>query len=259
MESVCYRWPLAAIHGYSNDIDRLESLLAVQYQRWGMEERELGSVGDGMIALWQSIAADSQLPHLLIVAGLHGDAPAGSWAVLNFLQHNSPLLLDKIRLSVLPLVNLYGLRAGVRFSRYGGDPALGYENGAPAAEGELLHAHLRLLSQAARDGVLWCSEAPQARQAWLCVSQPEQTPGLALRDELAQSFELCDGVSPDGELCRHGLAGLGGDGDDILRWLIRDTGSYAARAVTPGQAPLEQRIFAHHSLIGAFIASTLAP
>ncbi len=258
MKSVCYRWPLAAIHGYSNDIDRLNSLLAVQYERWGMEERELGSVGDGMIALWQSIAADSHLPHLLIMAGFHGDAPAGSWAILNFLQHNSPLLLDKVRLSFIPLVNLYGLRAGVKLNRYGFDPAGGFCNGTPGAEGEVLHAHTRLLAQAAQDGVLWCTEAPLAAQAWLCVSDMEQTPALALRDDLSQTFELCNGASPQGDICCNGLAPLGGD-DDILHWLTRKTGGPAARAVTPGRATLEQRIFAHHSLISAFIAATLAP
>jgi hypothetical protein len=258
MESICYRWPLAAIHGYSNDIDRLESLLAVQYQRWGMEERELGSVGDGMIVLWQSIAADSHLPHLLIMAGLHGDAPAGSWAILNFLQHNSPLLLDKVRLSFMPLVNLYGLRSGVKLNRHGFDPASGFSGDAPTAEGEILHAHARLLTQAARDGVLWCTEAPQAQVAWLCVSDPERTPALALRDELLQTFEPCDGPSPEGDTCRNGLAPLPGNGD-ILHWLSQETRCSAARAVTPGQAALEQRIFAHHGLIGAFIASTLAP
>lgn len=255
------RWPLAAINGYSNDIDHFEHLFDVQATRWGLEEVELGSTGFGMVSLWQSVAAHKTLPHVLLAAGFHGDEPAGSWGLLNFLQHNSPLLLDKIRLTFLPLVNFSGMRAGLRLNAHGEDLAQGYGAQPPAShEAELLEASLPLLIDASRDGLLCCGEAPDEQKAWLYCWEPGGEPdafSVTLRDELAECFTLYDDAQLEGCRCRNGIIHNYFD-NSFAAWLVAQGAAVAARVKTPGQAAFEQRIFAHHMVTSAFVSAVLA-
>ncbi|MCK1968659.1 hypothetical protein MT962_002492 [Franconibacter sp. IITDAS19] len=255
-----HRWPLPAINGYSNDIDHFEHLFEVQATRWGLQEVELGSTGHGMISLWQSVAANKRLPHVLLAAGFHGDEPAGSWGLLNFLQHNSPLLLDKICLTFLPLVNFSGMRNGQRLTAGGRDMAKGYGVEPPASEeADLLQASLPLLKEAARDGLLCCGEALEAEHAWLYSWEPGGEPdafSLTLRDELAECFPLHSDALLEGCRCREGIIHNYFD-DSFAAWLVAEGAAVAARIKTPGKASFEQRIFAHHMLTSAFISAVI--
>jgi hypothetical protein len=233
---------------------RLETVAAGR----GFELETLGTACAEPLLMLRGGANHPSAPRLLVASGFHGEEPAGPWGVLEFLETADQELLSRVRLTVLPLVNVTGFRAGTRFNLHGENPNRGYlglpgEN--PSHEGQLLLAHPALLLEAARDGLLTCHEDVLLSHGYVYGNERAAAPGAFSRMLLAANAAHFP-VHPDGTV--DGCPITGGivfnhhDGS-FESWLMELGIARAACVETPGQHPIERRIAAQRAMIEAFL------
>ncbi|WP_254633641.1 M14 family metallocarboxypeptidase [Pantoea sp. GbtcB22] len=246
----------------SNDTDFLCHSVRGEAARWGFIESILGDVGEGPIILFQSPNQGCSLPHILITAGFHGEEPAGSWGILEFLEQGSPDLFDKVSISLIPWVNLAGLSKGHRFNFAGENPNRGYfweADTAPSKEGAVLLHHSERLKDAAKDGVLCCHEDSFSNSAYAYTFEEGNEPGTfskSLRDELGRFFNISTASSIDNCSCTEGIIYNHFD-TSFESWMVSSGSRVGACTETPALAPFHVRVNANHYVMGAFIAAIL--
>lgn len=238
--------------------NRLEALA----RHRGFEVTVLGTFCDEPLLLLQGGIRDASAPHLLVASGFHGEEPAGPWGVLEFLEAIDPEQASRIRLTVLPLVNATGFRAGTRFNARGENPNRGYRGlpgEKPSGEGLLLLSHGGLLQQASRDGLLTCHEDVLLSHGYLYSSERATTPGVFSRSLLqvnASFFPVHPDGTVDGCVIKDGIVFNHDDGS-FESWLLQQGCARAACVETPGRHPIARRIAAHRAMIAAFIDHAL--
>lgn len=246
--------------GSSNDADALQQRWKALREAGGWRAEVLGCIGDDPITLLQRPAADPAAPHLLIAAGFHGEEPAGPWGLLRFIGGAEAALLDGVHLTLLPLVNPSGFRAGRRFNDWGENPNRGFGLNAggiaPSREGRVLMAHAATLAAAGRDGVLSCHEdVKQTTFGYLYSLERAHAPGPFSRALLAANARHFP-IHPDGEVdgcrIRGGIVFNRHDGS-FEAWTMERGVARAACIETPGQADIGQRIAAQADMIDAFV------
>lgn len=178
----------------------------------GYERVQLGEVQGDPILLFRPLAVDPSWPRALVVAGCHGDEPAGVYAVLRALQQ--PDILGPAQLSFIPLVNPTGLRRGQRWNWLGEDPNRGYVHTewtpakGPSAEGTVLMAHRDLLLGLSADAFLTLHEDHSADGFFIHTFCNRRVP---ITDEMRQiasrdlGFEPADLIERYGGIVRYGL------------------------------------------------------
>lgn len=262
-------WQSEMFNCQSNNIDVFYAKLAEEASRLGLKKNTLGMVDAFPISLYQSSGHSSDLPSVLISAGFHGEEAAGPWGMLHFLSELQPALFERVNLSLLPLVNPTGFRAGHRFNRFGDNPNRGFtlENGKPAPnehtslEGKLLLEHAQQLLAASRDGILTCHEDVLMGETYVYSFEPTQNPGrfsLGLRDALGEYFELAgDGFIDecpvkDGVIFNH-------FDTSFEAFLVRSGAKLGACSETPGQQDFDRRVLANSAAMGQFIEHCAPP
>jgi hypothetical protein len=218
--------------GRSNDADALRSGWQGLVDAGGWRTETLGCVGDDPLLLLERPARDPASPRLLLAAA---------------------------HLTLLPLVNPTGFRAGRRFNDWGENPNRGFGRHAggiaASREGRRLMAHAARLAAAGRDGVLSCHEdVKQTRFGYLYSLERLDSPGpfsQALLAANAQHFP----VHPDGEVdgcpIQGGIVFNRHDGS-FEAWAMELGALRAACVETPGQADIARRIAAQAAMADAF-------
>jgi predicted deacylase len=74
------------------------------------------------------------LPRILLSAGIHGEEPAGVYALLDFLNRGISPYLDHFSFLILPCINPYGFTRGVRFASGVADLNRSFGNGTGVPE-----------------------------------------------------------------------------------------------------------------------------
>jgi predicted deacylase len=251
--------------GRSNDAEALQRRWQALCDAGGWQAEVLGCIGDDPITLLQRPARGADAPRLLIAAGFHGEEPAGPWGLLRFIGGAQSALLDRVQLTLLPLVNPSGLRAGRRFNDWGENPNRGFglQAGgiAPSREGRVLIGQARRLAEAGRDGVLSCHEdVKQATFGYLYSLERAAAPGPFSRALLAANARHFP-IHPDGEVdgcpVRGGIVFNRHDGS-FEAWAMELGVARAACVETPGQADIGTRIAAQADMAEAFVRVALA-
>lgn len=248
--------------GASNDWHRFRARLCAVAGRRAFELIELATIGGEPLLMLRRDAPDVAAPRLLVAAGFHGEEPAGCWGLLEFIEHAAAELLDAANLSLLPLVNVTGFRAGTRLNAWGENPNRGFRGvpgETPSREGRILLTHVAALRLAAKDGLLTCHEDVLLRHAYLYSLERSPTPGTLTRELLAANavhFPLHPDGIIDGCPVSGGIIFNHHDGS-FEAWLMHEGIAYAVCVETPGQHPLERRIAAHHSMIEVFVRSSV--
>jgi hypothetical protein len=109
------------IYSYQHDVlDRIDRLPAdFKVQTLGVIP---GSSGEKHPLLVIRRTVDRSVPTILVSAGVHGEEPAGVFALLDFLEGGSGQLdRKKLNLLALPCINPVGFEYGVRFGSGGVD------------------------------------------------------------------------------------------------------------------------------------------
>lgn len=256
MESTTWRWQLADGTA-SNDWDAWSRRLYAIAARRGLDLLRLGRIDGDPLLLIAPGPGSAARPRRLIASGFHGEEPAGPWGVLAFLENVSDELLGACALTLLPLVNVSGFRAGRRLNAYGENPNRGYLPGAEAAsqEGLLLMEHAGLLTEAARDGLLSCHEDVLLEHCYLYANEHGEQPGAWAARLLATNAEFFP-IHPDGEVdgctVRGGIVFNHAD-TSFESWLFERGASHTACVETPGQADFMQRVAAQAAMMRAFL------
>ncbi|MDH4258724.1 MAG: M14 family metallocarboxypeptidase [Gammaproteobacteria bacterium] len=253
-----WTWVMPDGHS-SNDWGLYRRRLEALAERRGWELVTLGTVASEPLLMLRTGAGSTNVPHLLVAGGFHGEEPAGPWGVLEYLEHAPLEQLSRVQLTVLPLVNATGFRAGTRFNAFGENPNRGYlglpgEN--PSREGVVLLAHGDPLLEAARDGLLTCHEDVLLSHAYVYSCEPADAPGAFSKSLLAANaahFPLHPDGTVDGCRVTDGLVFNHYDGS-FESWLMKLGVARAACVETPGQHPIAQRIAAQRAMIEVFTA-----
>ncbi|MGY5452511.1 N-acetyl-ornithine deacetylase [Agarivorans sp. MS3-6] len=259
-----FHWQSAQFGYASNDIDAFYSLLGQQMQRLGMLKHTLGHIEAYPLDLYQSPEPQATLPNILISAGFHGEEAAGPWGMLKFLSALNSEVFKQVNLSLLPLVNPTGFKAGHRFNQYGENPNRGFEFEAgkafagegTSAEGVLLLAQQDLLKQLSGDGILTCHEDVLQHCCYVYSFEPQQaaaTFSYGLRDSLAKYFKLAADNSIDGCPLEDGLIHNHYD-TSFESCLVRLGAKQGACSETPALEDFDQRINANCAVMQQFVA-----
>lgn len=248
--------------GPSNDLTAFEAGFAAIATARGMVPECLGEVLGHAITWWQRPAGvvPDGAPRLLIASGLHGNESAGPWGLVLALRLLPQALLDRVQLSLLPLVSGSGFTAGRRLNALGQNPnrGMGSHAGvhAPSAEGAVLLRHGDRLAAAARDGVLACHEDLTRPWAYVYSFEPQSTPGL-FSQRLAAAGARWFTLAPDGEVdgctVRDGLIHNHFDGS-FECWMTERGAAVAACIETPGRDDFARRTQAQAAMVLEFIA-----
>lgn len=258
-------WDQADGQGRSNEQARLLPPLLERARSLGFAQHCLGELVPGaqQDRLWllRRPASRPGAARLLLATGFHGEESAGPWGLLAFLLQTSPALLDDVELSLLPLVNPTGFRAGRRYNNWGENPNRGYPIARltdipPSREGRMLLSHADRLVPAGRDGALCCHEDVGLHEAYLYSFEPGATPGAfsqALLKPLAAHFPVHPDGAVDGCPVHAGVVFNHHDGS-FESWLVEQGAARAACIETPGQQPFATRVQAQCETMQAFVA-----
>ncbi|WP_406610776.1 M14 family metallocarboxypeptidase [Agarivorans sp. JK6] len=260
-----FHWQSQQFGCASNDIDRFYSLLHEQMQRLGMQQQTLGKIESYPVDLYSSAAPKQHLPNILISAGFHGEEAAGPWGMLKFLSQLNDDVFLSVNLSLLPLVNPTGFKAGHRFNQYGENPNRGFgvadgtalETEESSKEGKLLIKQQALLKALSSDGILTCHEDVLQHHCYVYSFEPEQDAGpfsLGLRDSLAQYFKVAEDNSIDGCPLDNGLIHNHYD-SSFESCLVRIGAKRGACSETPALEDFDQRINANCAVMQQFVSA----
>jgi predicted deacylase len=241
----------------SNDWQRYHDRLTAVASRRGLQVQDLAPPGDLPLLLLTSPSRHPDAPCLLIGSGFHGEEAAGPWGVLTFLESVEKTLLEAVRLTLLPLVNVSGFREGRRYNDLGENPNRGYLEGPETSsrEGRILQTHGERLRGAARDGLLACHEDVLLSHCYVYGMERREAPGEFSRGLLRVNASFFP-VHPDGEV--DGCAVTDGivfnhDDTSFESWLLSEGTRLAACVETPGQQPIAQRIQAQAAMMRFFL------
>lgn len=251
----------------SNDIDCFYQQLQQQLQGLAMVKKTLGEIAAYPLDLYQPAEPQADKPSILISAGFHGEEAAGPWGMLRFLSQLDPEVFSKINLSVLPLVNPTGFKAGHRFNQFGENPNRGFKlqegraviSDESSVEGKLLIAQQDLLKTLSQDGILTCHEDVLQHSCYVYSFEPEQAAGafsIGLRDSLAKYFTVAADQTIDGWSLNKGLIHNHYD-SSFESCLVQLGAKRGACSETPALEDFDQRINANCAVMQQFLAFCL--
>ena len=145
-------------HAPSDPKQVLPRMLAACGRR-KLSSRVLGTLPSGDDILLFQKPAPPGSPAALIAAGFHGEEPGGPLGILRLLETAPDLWLEGVNLSIIPILNPTGHRAGQRRNQWNENPNDGFchpdiDPNQPSKEGRILLANLPLLKQCSRDAFL---------------------------------------------------------------------------------------------------------
>lgn len=117
--------------GNRPEYDVLEETFRRLRRPLGLRVREIACVGAARTLLVGELG-DAQRPAVAITAGVHGDEPAGPWAVLSALE--SGLLDARFAYRIWPCTNPGGYAAVTRFNPEGADVNRSFSRGGSTPE-----------------------------------------------------------------------------------------------------------------------------
>lgn len=253
-------WQRAGGAGPSNDLQAFARQWALLARRRGLVCESLGEVLGHPVWMGHRPSPQAGAPRLMITAGFHGEEPAAPWGLLGLLEGVADALLDRVHLTVLPLVNSTGFAAGRRLNARGENPnrgfgAFGGGECRRSAEGELLVQQAGRLLPAARDGLYCGHEDAGERHTYLYTFEPGQPPGpfsLGLIETAGQWFPVMPDGDVEGAAVRGGLVHNQYDGS-FESWCSEEGTAVAVCVETPGQQPFARRVDAQAALMERFI------
>ncbi len=266
---------MASIRAYSNQLFKISA----EKDYWF---KPLGEVDNYIIWLIRTRQSSTHNdPKVLIVAGFHGEEIAGPWGLLKWLKDSSDKWVDKIDISLIPIVNPYGFAHKKRYGLSGKFTNCGFTkpkstdiaknslekfSEEPSPEGQIIANNINLLRQLAQNGFMSLHEDASAKEYYLYAYEASDKPRSWVRS-LTREFKkyfakpyngiaLVD-TSKDstGPSCKNGLVYNFLDGS-LESWMLELGSERCAVPETPGQYPLKKRVAATEAIINKFLSLT---
>ncbi|HTA37436.1 MAG TPA: succinylglutamate desuccinylase/aspartoacylase family protein [Candidatus Acidoferrales bacterium] len=227
--------------------------------------REVACVGAPRTLLCVDVG-DHMLPGIALAAGIHGDEPAGPWALLGFVSEGK--LDPRYSYRIWPCTNPTGFSAGTRESCDGVDlnRTFGRGGGSPEAKAILTANRdyafaLSIDLHEDRDASgFYCYEYGGAELGRAAVCALDEA-GLPV-DPMEDTFDLAGPLDDSscererGRIVADGgleAAAIGGFSYNML--LARRAARHALTFETPLEAPWDVRLTMHHLAISAAIGA----
>jgi len=182
----------ASRHNIS-DYNSLMELFYKGTERVGLKTIILGDVCGQPILLASPINPNSNLKNLLVVAGIHGEEPAGCWATIQFILKENPELFSMVNISILPVFNPSGFISRSRNNTKGERTNVFIGN--PSEEGKLIISKSDLLSKLGSDCVLSLHENITVKDEFYLYANTDETEGYD--DGSAKSPFRLGGITAD--------------------------------------------------------------
>jgi predicted deacylase len=187
-------------------------------------------------------------PCVLIVAGVHGNEPAGVFAAIDSIV-NKPA-----NVSFMPIVNTNGLVKNIRFDESDADPNRGYmdleERKSKLVE-RLVQLRTELMS-AGRDGLLSLHEDPDNEKFFIYAPNRQDVNWKRLLDVARKHFEIVPDGMVDDEFVVDGLVEEDYLEGTLEDWLMALGVKYVYTTETPGKKPIDERIACAKHLLSEF-------
>jgi hypothetical protein len=239
----------------------LSRLIKVSNNR-GYTLRSLGSTGAWPIILVEHNREKTNGPNVLVVAGLHGEEPAGPWGALRYLEIVPDEVLARVNLFVIPVINPTGFRVNKRDNESDESTNSGYrpevEEEEMSQEGHILKAQTKELARMASHAFLSLHEDGDEENFYLYAT--EDGPGQSKLTKLllgvgTKHFGLVEDktISPPGS--GHVVDGvIFNDHDGSFEDYMHKVGCpHCYCTETPMKAELSDRIRADVALIDALV------
>jgi len=249
-----YIWNLYNGHK-TNDIDYYYSRMMDS----GLKTEVLGEIDSFPIFLVQNDHEKGR-PNILIMGGVHGEEPAGSWGILNVMM-KLKLMKIHVNLSFIPIFNPWGFSKGIRFNKQLKSINSGYfrtKSGKPelTEEGKILNRNFIRICELAKNGFLSCHEDVEEKYFYIYEVIPDAKPDF-ICNELQALGAHYFGKQPDGGVYTgtviDGMVLNEKDGT-IDDYLVNVGGIHRAITTeTPGMADINKRVFVYEQLITKFI------
>ena len=186
-------------------------------------------------------------PNILIAAGFHGDEPAPTWAILEFIEKEQ---IAKVNISFLPLVNTTGFLKRTHLNDLGENPNRGFcHSGHPSREGVTLFENISLIKELAKDGFLSLHEDSDMEEFYL-YSYENSGLTSAIYDTCRRFFKPYTKGVIEGANINNGIAKSHHDGS--FEDFLSHEGVRAICTETPGRSRLDIRIKANIEIIKTF-------
>ncbi len=194
-------------------------------------------------------------PTKLIVAGFHGDEPAGPLALLR--------LTEKHRLprgvALIPVVNPSGWDLGTRMNARNQDPDRGFihTTDEPSPEAQILLRHMPRLLSYAKEGLLTLHEDVEMEGTFYLCSNGDPTFTRRIYDAVSRFFRPSSDGSLDAGHPDQGITQPTHDGsfeDCMLSHGVKPL----CYVETPGKSPLEARVEATLAVCETFLGISAA-
>lgn len=239
----------------TNDIDYYYSRMMDS----GLKTEQLGKVDEYPIFLVQNDHEKGQ-PNILIMGGVHGEEPAGSWGILNVML-KLKLMKIHVNLSFIPIMNPYGFSKGIRFNNELKSVNSGYfrtKSGKPelTPEGKIFNKNFIRLSELSKNAFLSCHEDVEQNNFYIYEVHHDAKPSYVCR-QLQEIGNKYFGQQPNGGVyvgnVLDGVVLNEKDGT-IDDYLFTIGGIH--RAITtelPGTEDINKRVFVYEQIITKFV------
>ena len=222
-------------------------------QRWkalrashGVTVREVAGVGAPRTLLCVELG-DVQSPSIALSAGVHGDEPAGPWALLEIVERGD--LDERFAYRIWPCTNPSGYEAGTRESADGLDMNRTFGRGGQSPEA-------RAIVTANRDRKFALSidlHEDDDATGFYCYEYGGGSIGLdvlAALDEAGYPIDPLGRVTPDSAAEAAMLGGL-----SYSLAVARNAARHTLTFETPLRAPWEDRLAMHRTAVRAAVAA----
>ncbi len=225
----------------------------------GFQVEELGRIGSYPLLAMTSEATPADAPRCYLSAGIHGDEPAGSLAILELLSR--PLTLSGVAWTLFPALNPVGLAEGRRVNGDGVD--LNRDYLALTCRETQLHVEWLCRQKRRHDLILSLHEDWEASgfYHYEINNSGRESVSEAILEAVAPLIPLEVGPSVDGHLLDSpGLIRHVPEPDEPMGWpeAIYHSKQFPSRSYTletPSTFPLARRVQAHLTAVEAAVAT----
>lgn len=212
----------------------------------GLAVREVACVGVARTLLCAELG-DARSPSIALSAGVHGDEPAGPWALLDIVESGD--LDDAFAYRIWPCLNPSGFEAGTRESADGIDVNRTFGRGGQSAEARAIVTANRNRKFALSIDLHEDCDA----SGFYCYEYGGGRIGLHTVAAVAADgyrLELLRRITPDPEAEAAELGGL-----SYSMAIARHAARHVLTFETPSRAPWDARIAMHRTAVRAAIAA----
>ncbi len=255
-------WYIKKYNSYSNNIKKYYKELFKFIKKRDLKIITLGKTSNEKILLINSKRINKKNKNILIAGSFHGDEPAGSWGILEYIIKSKKTIFNKINISFVPIVNPIGFKNGNSRNLENRNPNRHFTDKSLiklSTEGKILKRNIKLIKYLAKDGFLTLHEDYGQKKFYIYSFEKTRGPGLfskCMLESGGKVFGKAKSGIIDGCLIKEGIIFKEYDGS-FEDYLFRLGVPITICSETPRKKSIDLRIKASEEIIKEFIKLNL--